>query len=372
MSDRMSEPQAHPPHLAGYEARAREVLDDAARAYFLEGAGQQITSSRNIADLAAVTVLPRVLRDLKGGGTSCTLLGKTRETPIVVAPMAYQSVLHPDAEAGVAAAATAQGCGMVLSAQASQPMEQVRGAGENCGWMQLYWQPTKEANLALAQRAADCGFEALVLTVDAPVQGIRDAEIAVGFQLPATVKAVNLDGLPQARFAPLRPDESMIFDRIAHILPTWDDVAWLAAQAPLPVLLKGILHPQDARLAMDSGAAGIMVSNHGGRVLDGGPSTISVLPAIADAIDGRLPVLMDGGIRRGVDIFKALALGADAVLVGRPVCHGLAVAGAQGVSHVLRLLRDELEVAMALSGCAHLSEITRDRVNLPGDLALRF
>lgn len=353
--------------LSDYEQRAGEMLDEPSRAYFLKGAGDQVTYRRNLSDLAAITLLPRVLANLKGGGTACTIAGQRLETPILAAPMAFQALLHGDAECGTAAAATAQGCGMVLSAQASQPMEDVRAAGENCGWMQMYWQPSRDGNLAFAERAADCGFTALVLTVDAPVQGVRDAEIKAGFRLPPSVQPVNLQGVAQARFTPLQDGESMLFDRISHILPNWDDVEWLCANGPLPVILKGIMHPADAARAVQAGAEGIIVSNHGGRVLDGAPSTVSVLPAIAEAVQG-VPVLMDGGIRRGVDIFKALALGADAVLVGRPVCHGLTVAGAQGVSHVLRLLRDELEVTMALTGCARLGDITADKVRVPEGL----
>lgn len=356
--------------LQDYEQKAQELLSPSRSAYFLSGAGHQITLTRNMDDLRRIALLPKVLSSLKNGTASFQIFGATLSSPIIVAPMAYQKLLHDDAECGVAAAATAQGCGMVLSAQASQPMTDVRASGDSCSWMPLYWQPTREANLTFAQRAADCGFQALVLTVDAPVQGVRDAEIRAGFSVPPSVQPVNLWGMPQPRFAPLEDHESLIFDRISHVLPTWDDVAWFCVAAPLPVLLKGIMHPEDAKRAIPAGAAGLIVSNHGGRVLDGAPSTISVLPAIAEVVQHRVTVLMDGGIRRGADIFKALALGADAVLVGRPVCHGLAVAGAQGVSHVLRLLRDELEIAMALMGCARLSDITRDRVHVPKDLLI--
>lgn len=362
--------QDQPWLLVDYERVAQEILGAPENAYFLKGAGSQITYARNINDLASVTLLPRSLVNLKDGSSSCNLLGRDHDTPILVAPMAFQKLLHDDAESGVAAAATAQGCGMVLSAQASQPMAEVRSSGENCSWMQLYWQVSREANLIFAQRAAECGFQALALTVDAPVQGVRDAEIRAGFKLPSSIQSVNLQGMPQPKFAPLEDHESIIFDRISHILPTWDDVAWFCKNAPLPVLLKGIMHPEDAKRAVNEGCAGIIVSNHGGRVLDGAPSTISVLPGIAEAVQDRVPILMDGGIRRGGDVFKAIALGADAVLVGRPVCHGLAVAGAQGVSHVLRLLRDELEITMALMGCARLSDITREKVHVPKELLI--
>ncbi|MGR1582915.1 alpha-hydroxy acid oxidase [Thalassobius sp. S69A] len=353
-----------PPTLAQYETRAEQALPPAIAAYFLRGAGAGHTMQRNRDDLNAVQIVPSVLRDLRGGHTRVQLLGRTLAHPILVAPMAYQTLLHPQGEAGTAAAATAQEAGMVLSAQAAQPMAEVRAAGDACRWFQLYWMGSRAATLTLASRAAQAGFEALVLTVDAPVSGIRDAEIETRFQLPDGLSAVNLHDLPSPSFAPLTETESALFDRVAHVLPRWEDIAWLCENAPLPVLLKGILTPQDARNAIQAGAAGVIVSNHGGRVLDGAPSAISALPSVVRAAGGH-PVLMDGGLRRGADVFRALALGASAVLVGRPVAHGLAVAGAQGVSHVLRLLRDELEITMALTGCARLDQITGQTVRAP-------
>lgn len=354
-----------PKVLPEYATRAREILPPDVAAYFLGGAGAQVTQSRNRADLNDVSIRPRVLSDLRGGHTQVNLLGRSYAHPIFAAPMAYQTLLHPDGEAATASGVAAQGGGMVLSAQASLPMEDVRAASPACGWFQLYWQVTRADTLALATLAADAGFEALVLTVDAPVNGVRDGEIMAGFALPQTVRAVNLDGVAQARFAPLQEGESAIFDRISKILPTWDDVTWLCANAPLPIVLKGILTPEDALAAIGCGAQGLIVSNHGGRVLDGAISSVSALPSIVDSVQRAVPVLMDSGLRRGVDVFRALALGADAVLVGQPVACGLAVGGAQGVSHVLRLLRDELDVTMALAGCKTLADITADRVVTP-------
>ncbi|MGH1356831.1 MAG: alpha-hydroxy acid oxidase [Thalassovita sp.] len=351
-----------PKTLAQYEMQAEQALPPAIAAYFLRGAGAGHTMQRNRDDLNAIQIVPSVLRDLRGGHTRLNLLDRTLAHPILVAPMAYQTLLHPDGEAGTAAAATAQEAGMVLSAQASQPMADVRAAGGNCRWFQLYWMGNRQTTLTLANRAAQAGFEALILTVDAPLTGVRDAEIEADFKLPQNVSAVNLHDLPSPSFAPLQTGESAIFDRIAHTLPRWEDIAWLCQNAPLPVLLKGILTPNDAETGIQSGAAGIIVSNHGGRVLDGAPSAISALPEIAKTTAGRVPILMDGGLRRGADIFRALALGATAVLIGRPVACGLAVAGAHGASHVLRLLRDELHITMALAGCATLDQITRQHI----------
>lgn len=353
-----------PRTLNEYYHRAKDSISSKNLAYFLAGAGDQTTLSANEAAFEHVSLTPRVLRPLAGGSTQTSLLGQTLAAPFMIAPFAYQRLLHQSGEVAKANAAEAQSIKMILSAQSSQRIETVRAAAPGADWFQLYWMHSRETTRELAEIAISAGFKALVLTVDAPVQGVRDREIEAGFQLPADVSAVNLAGLSNSRFAPLEGAESFVFDRIAHALPTWDDVAWLIDAVKVPVLLKGILHPQDAVLAVNTGAAGIIVSNHGGRVLDRAPSTLAQLPAVIDEVGPDYPVLMDGGIRRGVDIFIAIALGAKAVLVGRPVVCGLAVAGELGVSHVLRLMRDELEIAMLLSGCSTIEDISRDMVHL--------
>lgn len=348
------------PTLPDYESRARALLSADRSAYFFGGAADEQTLAANEKAFSELELLPRVLRDLRGGSTRLTLLGKALRHPILVAPVAYQKLVHPDGETAMAMGAAAQDAAMVLSAQSSTDAAEVRAASRGCDWFQLYWGPSREASLALVQRIADLGFAAIVLTVDAPVQGVRDKETRTGFQLPPDIAAVNLADMPAARFAPLAPSESILFDRVAHITPRWSDVDWLCRNSPLPVIVKGVLHPADARQAINAGACAIIVSNHGGRTLDTVPATVRLLPAVARAVDGAVPVLMDGGIRRGTDILKTLALGATAVLAGRLPVAGLAVAGASGVSHVLRLLRDELEIAMMLTGCASLDEITPD------------
>ncbi len=348
--------------LPDYHARAAEALQAEQSAYFLSGAGEGVTMRSNRRDFEAIGLRPQVLQELRNGDTKLTLFGTQLAHPILVAPFAYQSLLDEGGETATAQGATAQEALMVLSAQSSQRMEDVRAQGGTCNWFQLYWQTNLGGTSMLAERAAKAGFQVLVLTVDAPVNGVRDDEMRTGFNLPDTVRPVNLDGLPQPVFDPLSESESFLFNRIVHVLPRWDDLRSFCEQSPLPVVVKGLLTPEDATRAVKAGAAGVIVSNHGGRVLDGAPSAISVLPNIVRALGGSVPVLMDSGVRRGSDVFKALALGADAVLVGRPVVCGLAVAGALGVSHVLRLLRDELEVTMALTGCRTLADITPDRV----------
>ncbi|WP_119155160.1 alpha-hydroxy acid oxidase [Caldimonas tepidiphila] len=281
--------------------------------------------------------------------------------PVLLAPVAYQRMAHPDGEFASALAAAVQGAGLVLSTQASVLLEDVARlvlAEPQRGplWMQLYLQHDRGFTAELVRRAERAGYEALVLTVDAPTSGARDRERRAGFRLPPGVSAVNLAGLPPVTPPALEAGQSALFDGLLRGAATWRDVEWLQGLTRLPVLLKGVLHEDDARQAAALGVAGLIVSNHGGRTLDTAPATAWVLPRIADTVGGGLPLLVDGGIRRGTDVLKAVALGARAVLVGRPYVHGLATAGAQGVAHVLRLLRDEFEIAMALTGCATLAE----------------
>ena len=351
--------------LADHERQARTQLDDSAWAYLSGGAGDEITVRANRSAWDALQLHPRILQPLAGGHTRIQLLGKTLPHPILLAPVAYQRMAHPDGELATAHAAAALGAGMVLSTQASVALETVAHAfheavknepGRGPLWFQLYMFHDRAFTRALVQRAEAAGFEALVVTVDAPTSGYRDRERRVNFRLPLGVSAVNLAGLSTPSLA-LQAGQSALFDGLLANAPTWDDIAWLLSITRLPILLKGVLHEADARQAVDLGVAGIIVSNHGGRALDTVPATALVLPSIVQRVAGDVPVLVDGGIRRGTDVFKAIALGASAVLVGRPVVYGLVNAGAVGVAHVLRLLRDELEIAMALSGYATLSNV---------------
>ena len=356
----MTPPVALPVALPDYAAAAAERLEAQARAYFDGGAADELTLAANLRAWQQIGLQSRVLRPMAGAHTRVELLGRTLAHPVLLAPVAYQRLAHPEGELATAQAAAALQAGMVLSTQSSVPVEAVahiirRDPDSGPLWFQVYIQPDRDFTLALVRRAEAAGCEALVLTVDAPVSGARDRERRTGFQLPPGVRAVHLEGLRPPPAPALLPGQSALFDGLLAAMPTWDDVAWLVGHTRLPVLLKGITHPEDARLAREAGAAGLVVSNHGGRTLDTLPATAELLPRIVAAADG-LPVLVDGGIRRGTDVLKALGLGASAVLVGRPQVHALAVAGAQGVAHMLRLLRDELEIAMALTGCRCLAE----------------
>jgi 4-hydroxymandelate oxidase len=359
-------------NLHDHERAAQAVLSASAWAYFNGGAADEITLRRNLSGWQQWGLAPRVLQDLRGGHTSCTLLGKKWPFPLLVAPMAFQRWAHADGEAGMAMAAAAQQCGMVLSHQTSTHLQTVAPlmlAEPDRGplWFQLYWQSDKAYLQDLVQQVEAAGYEALVLTVDAPVHGVRDRERREGMQLPTGVSAVHWPSTA----APSSPftNRSGLCAGLANAAPTWADVAWLQSTTRLPILLKGITHPQDALQAARLQVAGVIVSNHGGRTLDTLPDTAHLLAPIAAAVRGHnaatqhtLNILVDGGIRRGTDLFKALALGADAVLLGRPALFGLAQAGAQGAAHVLRLLRDEFEMTLTLCGCAQVQDIHLNHV----------
>lgn len=352
--------------LADFEARAHERLADPVWAWLAGGAADEISLRGNRDAWDAIALWPQVLRPLRGAHTRTELLGRTLAHPLLLAPVAYQRLLHPLGEAGSALAAAAQGAGVVLSAMSSVPMEEVARhvlaePGRGPLWFQLYLSGDRGFDRALVERARHNGFEALVLTVDAPVQGPRDRERRAGFRMPEGITAVHYAGLPAAPAT----DPRALCGGLVERAPTWDDVAWLRDTAGLPLLLKGVLRADDARQAAALGVAGLIVSNHGGRTLDTVTPTAAALPRIADALGGALPLLVDGGIRRGTDVLKAVALGARAVLVGRAALFALAAAGPEGVAHALRRLRDELEIALALTGCAKLDEVTRTLLDAP-------
>lgn len=338
---------------ADYEAPARERLDPAAWRYLQEGGGLTLAANRRAFE--GRPLLPRPLADVRGGHTRLTLFGQAMEHPILLAPIAYQRLFHPDGEAASAMAAAAQGGAMVVSSLASQSLESIAEAALAAGgppWFQLYWQGEREATLRLTRRAEAAGYPVLMLTVDAPVK-------PASLTLPDGIAAVNLER-PLAP-ATLAAGQSPVFDGWMAQAPTWDDLAWLRARIDGPLLVKGLLHADDAERAVGMGCDGLVVSNHGGRVLDGVPASLEALPGILARVAGRVPVLLDSGIRDGRDVYKALELGAAAVLLGRPYIWGLAAAGALGVAHVIRLLRDELECAMALCGHPTLAAIVSHR-----------
>lgn len=356
---------------ADYQRYARDYMEEANWAYLQGGAADELTIESNRTAWDAMTLWPRVLNDLRGGHTRCKIFGDTLAHPIILAPVATQCLFHPQGEVASVLAASVMGGAAVVSTQASISLEniasdvaehlraEVNQTATPAGgllWFQLYWQGGRDATLALLKRAETAGYRVLVLTVDAPISGARNREQRAGFSVP--VQAAQSNILP-ATFPPLTENMSTVFDGFMTIAPTWDDIAWLIKQTQLPMLLKGVMHTEDASKALHIGAAGIVVSNHGGRVLDTAPATASVLKDVVQLVKGEVPILVDGGIRRGTDIVKAHALGASAVMIGRPYIHALATAGALGVAHLIRILRQELEITMALTGCKTLEEIDK-------------
>ncbi|MEY4764248.1 MAG: hypothetical protein RI907_921 [Pseudomonadota bacterium] len=307
----------------------------------------------------AQPLTPRPLRALGHGHTSLQLWGQTWAHPLIVAPLAYAGLFHADGECGLAMAAAAQGGVSVTSSLASQPFSDVaqahrHGQAEPLGaapdqapWFQLYWQGSRERTQALLQRALDAGSPVVVFTVDAPIK-------LAGLELPPHVRAVNL---PPAPTGPAAPTTGEVFGHWMAQAPTWDDLVWLRSQCAQPLLVKGILHPDDAQAALQAGCDGLVVSSHGGRVLSGCPPVLRALTAIRQRVGPQVPLLLDSGIRSGRDAFVALQSGATAVMVGRPCLWGLAAQGALGVAQALRILRDELAMTMALMGCATLADI---------------
>jgi len=349
--------------VSDYEPLAQERMSEAAWAFVQGGAGDELTLRDNLDAFARLRLLPRVLNEVGGGDSAVTLFGHRHPAPIVLAPVAFQQLAHPDGEAATVLAASAMRTAMVVSTQSGIALETLAAEAQAPLWFQLYIQPDRDFTAALVKRAEAAGVQALVVTVDAPIHGPRNREQRAGFVLPPGISPVNLAGMRELPPESIHPGGmSLLQSERVRRAPTWDDVRWLRTLTKRPIVLKGILHPDDARRALDEGMDAVIVSNHGGRTLDTVPASIDALPAVAEALAGRIPVLLDGGIRRGTDVFKALALGASAVLIGRPFIHALAAAGAPGVAHVLHLLRTELEMAMVLSGCRTLAEIDRSRV----------
>ncbi len=349
-----------PPDLrcaADYELLAPRFMALPNHEYVAGGCGRDVTVAANLAAFAQWTVYPRLLRDVSAGHTRLSIAGVPFDHPVLLAPVAFQKLAHPHGEIETARAANAMHACMVGSTLSSCTLEQVAAAAGPQRWFQLYFQPRREDTRALLERAAAAGYQAIVVTLDAAIQTAGARALKAGFRMPPDFAPVNLLGQQGPAAIELDPEDSRIFQGAMRNAPTWADLSWLMAQTALPVWVKGVLHPDDAVALRDAGVAGIVVSNHGGRSLDGAPASLDALPAIRAALGAGYPVLFDSGIRSGTDIFKALALGADAVMIGRLQMYALAVAGALGVAHMMRLLREELEVCMALAGCATLDQI---------------
>ncbi|RKH11151.1 alpha-hydroxy-acid oxidizing protein [Corallococcus sp. CA047B] len=349
-----------PLSLDEYEQQAREKLPADVFDYVCGGSDDECSLRDSRRAFEAWWLRPNVLVDVSRCDTSVSLLGTTLAHPLGVAPMAYQCLAHPDGEEATARAAGALGGLMVVSTMASRSLEDVARAASGPLWFQVYCFRERAVTAALIRRAEAAGYRALVLTVDTPRLGRRMRDVRSGFGLPAHVRAANFDTDVSQALATRAPGESGIASHAARDFDaslTWESVAWVRSVSRLPVVLKGVLTAEDAERAVAAGVDGLIVSNHGGRQLDGALPPLEALPEVVAAVRGRCEVLVDGGIRRGTDVLKALALGAKAVLVGRPVYWGLAAGGEEGVGHLLSMLREELELALALSGRPTLASL---------------
>ncbi len=347
-------------HLGELEAAARAVLPAQNADYIAGGADDEITLRDNRRVFERVRLRPRYLVDVSKIDTEIELFGTALAAPVLLAPTAFQVLAHPDGETATARAAAAAGTVYCASTLSSYDLADIAAAADGPRWFQLYCAADRGITEDLVTRAKAAGYQALCLTVDVPVLGRREADLRNGFRLPEEALPRNI-----MRFLELdaltRSERESALDRLIGQLfdpaLSWRDLAWIKSLSDLPLLIKGILTAEDARLALDHGADGIVVSNHGGRQLDGVPASLDVLAEIVEAVDGACPVLMDGGVRRGTDVVKALALGADAVSIGRPYVWGLAIGGEQGVAQVLDMLTQELRSAMALVGAASIADI---------------
>jgi len=346
-------------NLLELEEMARSKVAHASFDYIAGGAEDEVSLRRNREAYDHWALRPRVLVDVSTRDTSTTILGQRISMPILVAPTAFHGLVHPEGEVATARGVAAAGTLMVASVISTRTLEDIAASVPAPRWFQLYVYKDRQVTADLVRRAERAGYRAICLTVDTPLLGRREKDERNAFTLPpglgiANVRPAGLDGMPESERG------SAFAKYVVELLDaavTWRDIAWLRSITPLPIVLKGILTAEDAALAVEHEVDGIVVSNHGGRQLDSTLGTLDALPDVVGAVDGRLEVYVDGGIRRGTDVLKALALGAKAVLLGRPVLWGLAMGGAEGVRAVLDHLRKEFELAMALAGRANVSQV---------------
>ena len=347
--------------LSDFESLARERVNRMAFEYISGGAADEITLRWNRESFDRIRLRPRILVDVSRLDTRVTLFGQEMPFPIVLAPTAYHRLVHKEGELATVRGAGAAGATLVASMLATFTVEEMSKAATGPLWFQTYILKDRGFTKDLIQRAEGVGCKALCVTVDSPVVGVRNRDQRAHFALPTDMERANLKGLMRPG-GNLRPPEGDIYTPILDASLVWKEIEWLRSFARVPVLLKGVLNPDDADLAVKSGASGIIVSNHGARNLDTVPATIEILPEVAEKVASRIPILMDSGIRRGTDVLKALAMGATATLIGRPYLYGLGVAGSEGVRRIVSIITTEFKIAMALSGRASLREIDRSAI----------
>ncbi|MGD0732193.1 MAG: alpha-hydroxy acid oxidase [Terracidiphilus sp.] len=349
-------PSSEPICLADFEPLAKAKMSAMCWEFVTAGSGDEHTVQWNKDAFQRIRLKPRVLVDVSRLDASVSLFGRVHPFPILLAPTSAQTLAHPEGELATARGAGAAGATMVLSSFSSTSLEDVAAVATSPLWFQFYALTDRGVTRELLQRAEAAGYGALCLTIDTPIAGPRNRETRADVKLPPLP---NLKGFKGNREAGFRPGTLEVYSSIMDPALTWTDLEWLCSIAKVPLLVKGVLNPEDADRAVKAGAAGIVVSNHGGRLLDTVPATIEALPLVADQVAGRVPILVDGGIRRGTDVLKALALGANAVLIGRPYVYGLAAIGQSGVTKVVNILQRELLMAMALTGRTDIASIDR-------------
>lgn len=351
-------------NLFDYERAAAECLPEPALGYLMGGANDEVTLRANRAAFDDIAIRYRTMVDVSTRNLGTTALGTPIEWPVLIAPTAMQRLAHPDGECATARAASRLGTIMIVSTTATVGLADVRAATDAPMWFQCYIYRDRGVTRALLERARDVGYKAIVLTVDAPMLGRRERDVRHGFHLPEGLRLPNAELVGEAELPATVGDSSLAkhLARAHDAALTPKDVAWIRELTCLPVVVKGIVRGDDAKVACYQGASGIVVSNHGGRQLDSAIPSIRALPEVVEAVGDRGEVYLDGGVRRGTDVIKAIALGARAVLLGRPILWGLAVNGEQGVVDALGLLRDEIDLAMCLCGCRTAAEITRDLI----------
>jgi len=345
-----------------YESLAAGYIDAPTLAYIAGGSGSDRTVRANRTAFDRHAVLPRVLHDVSDGNTRVRLPGAELPHPILLAPVALQHLVHADGECATARAADVTQSCLIASSLSSVTLEDIARHSTGPKWFQLYFQPVRAATHELLRRAEAAGYDAIVVTLDAALQLPSQTALAAGFRMPAAIRPANFTATtkPEAAF-------SNLFQAYMHSAVCAEDLSWLLHNTTLPVWVKGVLHVDDARTMRALGVAGIIVSNHGGRSLDGAPASLAMLPGVRAAVGANYPVLFDGGVRSGADVFKAIALGADAVLIGRLQVYALAVAGALGVAHLVKLLSEELELHMASSGCCSIAAVRGTALHSSGD-----
>ena len=355
-----------PINLLDFEARARQALPPHIWDFIEAGAFDEITTKRNRDALSAIALRPRYLVDVQNRDLSTTVLGQNISFPVMTAPAGNQGIAHPEGELATARAAGAAGTIMALSTNSNYSMEEVSSAATGPLWFQLYHRGSNLTEM-LVHRAEEAGYAAICLTVDTPVPGSKERDVRNRYLRPPHLESANFVGEQAALGLASGTHEAATWEMPQSPALTWSELGWLRSLTSLPLVIKGIRTGEDARMCVENGVDGILASNHGGRQIDGTLSSVETLPEIVEAVQGRAEIYLDGGMRRGADVLRALALGARAVLIGRPFFWGLAVDGEAGVRMVLEILRQELDRAMAYCGVTNIEGINRHLVSLPGE-----